>query len=171
VPLAEVKQLAKSKRFRFSPGNGHSIHIVTHDGKLWQFTGVLHRDEALLTILKQVRRAARARARGRGWPRGSRAQADAHAERLAGTQGTHRAQRTQTASDPFSRRQCYAVGVQPEILDVGNNPITFESVSAGSRRASAAGSSRRSSAATRTASRNASQNASRTQSPPPGAKP
>jgi len=68
VPLSDVKQLIKAKRFRFSPGHGHSIHAVTLDGKTWQFTGIIHRDEALMTILKQ----------------------------------------------------CYAVDVQPEVLDVGS---------------------------------------------------
>ncbi|KAG8463265.1 hypothetical protein KFE25_011262 [Diacronema lutheri] len=53
VPLVQIAQLVKAKRFRFSPGHGHSIHVITHDNKLWQFTGVLHRDETLQAILRQ----------------------------------------------------------------------------------------------------------------------
>jgi len=74
VELANVAQLVKAKRFRFSPGHGHSIHVITSDAKLWQFTGVLHRDEALLTIL----------------------------------------------------RQCQALGFEPEVLDVGNAPLSSQ---------------------------------------------
>jgi len=82
VPLQDVTQLVKAKRFRFSPGHGHSIHVVTPE-KVWQYTGIIHRDEALMTILKQ----------------------------------------------------CYSVGVQPEVLDVGNNPVNLN-VPGGSREGS-----------------------------------
>jgi hypothetical protein len=54
---------------------------VTNEGKLWQFTGVLHRDDAVGTIL----------------------------------------------------RQCHAVGVQPEVLDVGNAPLISQSQSSSRR--------------------------------------
>lgn len=84
IPLKEVRQLIKAKRFRFSPGHGHSIHAVTAEGEVWQFTGIIHRDDALMTVLKQ----------------------------------------------------CYAVGVQPEVLDIGNSSPS-ESVNA-SRRGSKA---------------------------------
>jgi len=84
VPLKDVRQLIKAKRFRFSPGHGHSIHAVTKDSETWQFTGIIHRDDALMTILKQ----------------------------------------------------CYAVGVQPEVLDIGNAPASGEPSAAASRRGS-----------------------------------
>ena len=45
---------ARPRRFRFTPGDGHSIHLSTAGGQRFRLTGVLHRNRAVDCIKERV---------------------------------------------------------------------------------------------------------------------
>ena len=53
VPLKDVKKLEKKKRFFFSPGNGHGLHITDKGGAVYEFNGIGERDTCLGMLVKQ----------------------------------------------------------------------------------------------------------------------
>merc|ERR1719359_2127180 len=46
IANASVTEIAKAKKWKFSPGKGHSILISTSDGEVRKFNGFPSRDEA-----------------------------------------------------------------------------------------------------------------------------
>lgn len=55
IPMADIKKIAKAKRFKISPGEGHSLHVTTADGAVHKFTGVTHREDCLAAICEQAK--------------------------------------------------------------------------------------------------------------------
>jgi len=51
VPLADIVSIVKAKRFKLTPGVGHSLH-VTARSSTHEFNGFSERDKALSTVLK-----------------------------------------------------------------------------------------------------------------------
>ena len=50
VPIAEVTELTKAKRFGLSMGNGHSLFVTVKGGTKYEFHGIAKRDECLKSI-------------------------------------------------------------------------------------------------------------------------
>jgi len=55
VPFADLKKVAKAKRFKLSPGKGHAIHLTTSDETVLQFNAFTDRDEVFTTIRDQAK--------------------------------------------------------------------------------------------------------------------
>lgn len=51
LPLSEITQIAKAKRFKLTPGAGHSLHI-TAAGTTHEFNGFREREACLKTVCK-----------------------------------------------------------------------------------------------------------------------
>ena len=50
MPLKELSELKPTKRFAFSPGNGHSLHVHTAS-QTYHFNGISERDDCLKLIV------------------------------------------------------------------------------------------------------------------------
>lgn len=51
ISLKDVSKVSKAKRFKMTPGSGHSLH-VTAKGSTHEFNGIREREACLKTVLK-----------------------------------------------------------------------------------------------------------------------
>jgi len=56
VPLKDAKEVKKAKRFKMTPGKGHSIHITDPAGQLYELNGFGQRDECYKTLADQCQK-------------------------------------------------------------------------------------------------------------------
>jgi len=54
IDIKEMVSCVKAKRFKLSPGSGHSIKMELKDGNNFTFTGIMQRDECWKAIADQV---------------------------------------------------------------------------------------------------------------------
>jgi len=57
VPLDDITAVAKAKRFKLSPGSGHSLHITTKGGTKHEFNGISERNACAACIEKACHEA------------------------------------------------------------------------------------------------------------------
>ena len=55
IPFADLKKVAKAKRFRLSPGKGHALHLTVAGGNTYQFNAFLDRDETYAALMAQAK--------------------------------------------------------------------------------------------------------------------
>ena len=52
MPLGDITEVKKAKRFAISPGDGHAIHITTKDGTKHEFNGFTEREATYVEMQK-----------------------------------------------------------------------------------------------------------------------
>ena len=55
IPFADLRKVAKAKRFRLSPGKGHALHLTVAGGNTYQFNAFLDRDECYAALMAQAK--------------------------------------------------------------------------------------------------------------------
>jgi len=55
VELSKLAEVTKAKRFKLTPGQGHSLHLKDSDGTTYEFNGYSKRDECFDIISKQCK--------------------------------------------------------------------------------------------------------------------